>query len=201
MPTPRPLLCAIALAVVSLTSQAASTVYASSAAFLAQVAPGAYTESFDALANPAPGAVPFAGGAYAYSAFAPGDIYLAGGFLGTSLPDEALTITFTSGNVSALGADFYVTDIADTLQAVSVTVTLSDGTVETFTPTSAADSYRGFVSDVAIASLTVSGPGVSLYAGLDNMTVGMATVVPEPASWLLMGVGVAGLLAARRRRA
>lgn len=197
----RPLLSALALALVSLSAQAASTVYTSSASFLAQVAPGAYTESFDGLDNPAPGAAAFAGGSFAYSAFAPGDLYLAGGFLGTSLPDEALTLTFTSGNVSAVGANFYATDIADTLQAVSVTISLSDGTVETFTPTSAADSYRGFVSDVAIASLTLSGPGASLYAGLDNMTVGMATVVPEPASWLLMGVGVAGLLVARRRQA
>ena len=76
--------------------------------------------------------------------------------------------------------------------------TLSDGTFEAFTPTSFATAYRGFVSDLAITSLVIGGPGQSLYAGLDNLTVG-AAAVPEPASWALVGLALAGIAASRRR--
>lgn len=189
---------AIALACLSASSHAAAVLYTTSASFLTHVAAGSYTENFNGLADPPPGAVAFSGGAFAYSAFAPSDIYLAGGFLGTSQINEALTITFAAGNVKALGANFYATDISDTFQAVSMTITLSDGTIETFTPGTLSDSYRGFVSDVAITSLILSGPGGSLYGGLDNLTVGM--VVPEPAGWALTGVALAGLFVARRRK-
>lgn len=191
------LLSAVALAALSASSIASTTVYTSSSAFLAQVAPGYYTEAFTGMSNPPEGAMTFSGGGFSYSAFAPSDLYLAGGFLGTSQISEALTITFTSGNVSSVGGNFFMTDFNDNFQSVSVTVTLSDGTVQSFTPTTLADSFRGFVSTTPISSLVISAPGASLYAGLDNFTVGVSAV-PEPAAWLLMGLGVAGLLVRRR---
>ncbi len=191
-------LAAVALALLSASSLAVTTTYTSSAAFLAQVVPGAYTESFDGLAIPPAGPVPFSGGAFSYSASATGDIYLSGTFIGTSLSEDALSFSFAGGNVTAVGANFFATNISDDFQPVSMTLTLSDGTVETFTPSSLLDSYRGFTSTVPITSLVISAPGAGLYAGLDNLTVG---AVPEPASWALMGLGVAGLLVARRRAA
>ena len=188
------------LALLSASSYAA-VVYNTSASFLAHVAPGSYTNTFTGLSSPPLGSPAlFSGNGFAYSASSPGDIYLEGGFLGTNLPNFPLTINFTSGNVFAIGANFYATNLSDAFQAVSMSITLSDGTTETFTPTSLANSYRGFVSNVAITSLVLLAPGVSLYAGLDNLTVGRAALaVPEPATWLLVGLGLVGLLVARRR--
>ncbi|MBC7938213.1 MAG: PEP-CTERM sorting domain-containing protein [Chitinophagaceae bacterium] len=192
------LLSAAVLAVAS-ASSFATTLYTSSGSFLANIAPGRYTESFNALVNPVPvGPVAFSSGGFSYAVSAPGDLYASGEFLGTSLPNEAVTVTFTSGNVSAVGANFYAVNLSDEFQAVSLALTLSDGTIVSFTPTSVTDSYRGFASNVTLTSLTISAPGVSLYSGLDNLTVG---VVPEPASWVLMGLGLTGLLWARRRAA
>ena len=100
----------------------------------------------------------------------------------------------------AVGAEFFATDINDDAVSTLVTITLGDGTVESFTPTSFAETFRGFTSDVAITSLVISAPGQARYAGLDNLTVG-ALAVPEPSAWALMGLGLAGVLALTRRRA
>ncbi|MCV2355242.1 PEP-CTERM sorting domain-containing protein [Paucibacter sp. B2R-40] len=198
-PTHR-LVAAAVLTLLSASSFATSTIYTSSAAFLGNVAAGSYTESFDSLGEIPLGPLAFNSGAFAYAVSAPGALYASGEFLGTSLPDDALTITFSSGNVTAVGSNFYAVNLSDAFQAVSLTVTLSDGTVTSFTPTSVNDSYRGFSSDVAITSLVISGPGTSLYASIDNLTVGVSAV-PEPSSWALMGLGLGGLLLARRRAA
>lgn len=186
----------LALSAALITSSHATVIYTSAASLLANVTGGSYTNNFDGLSSPAPGAAVFTGGGFSYSAFAPSDLYASGDFFGTSQINEALTITFTSGNVFAFGANFFATDIMDAFQSVSITLTLSDGTTETFTPTSMSDSYRGFLSNVAITSLIIGGPGQSLYAGLDNLTVG---TVPEPTSWALLGLGLIGFLVARRR--
>jgi hypothetical protein len=201
MQTASRLLSAFALTCLSVPSFAATTVYTSASAFLSQLSPGAYSESFTGLGNPPAGPAAFSGGGFSYSASAPGDIYLAGGFLGTSQIDEALVITFTGGNVTAVGANFYATDISDAFQAVPITVTLSDGTVQTFTPASESASFLGFTSTTAITSLVIGRPGPSLYAGLDNLTVGAVAAVPEPGRWAMFALGAAGLLLARRRRA
>jgi hypothetical protein len=191
----------MALTLISTASVAASTVYTSSADFLSHVAAGAYTESFDSLGEDIPGGpLAFSGGAFSYAVSAPRSLYAIGGFLSTNQIDEALTITFNGNNVTAVGSNFYAVNLSNAFQAVSMTITLSDGTVETFTPTSAGDSYRGFSSNIAISSLVISAPGPSLYASIDNLTVGV-TPVPEPSTWALMGLGLAGLLAARRRAA
>ncbi len=192
---------ASALALLSSTSAlAASTVYVSSDSFLSHVAPASYFENFDGLADLPTGAIDFSGAGFSYAVSAPDNLFASGGFLSTNQIDQALTITFTGAKVTAVGANFYVVNLSDAFQSVSVTLTLSDGTTTSFTPTSTLDSYRGFTSNVGITSLVMSAPGVSLYAGIDNLTVGVSAV-PEPASWALMGLGVAGLLAVRRRAA
>jgi hypothetical protein len=194
------LLSAAALSLLSASTFASTTVYTTSAAFLPQVAPGAYFNAFNLLANPPSGPVTFSGSGFSFSASAPNDLILDPGFLSTSQIDEALTINFTSGNVTAFGGNFFAVDFNNTFQAVSLTLTLSDGKVETFTPSSLSNSYRGFVSTSPITSLVISAPGQSLYGSLDNFTVGQTLPVPEPGTLSLWALGVAGLMAVRRHR-
>jgi hypothetical protein len=194
------LLAAAALSLLSASTFAATTVYTSSAAFLPQVAAGSYFNSFTGLADPAAGPVTFSGSGFSFAASAPSDLILTPGFLSTSQIDEALTINFTSGNVTAFGGNFFAVDFNNTFQAVSLTLTLSDGKVETFTPSSLSNSYRGFVSTSPITSLVISAPGQSLYGSLDNFTVGQTLPVPEPGTLSLWALGVAGLMAVRRHR-
>ena len=191
---------AVVLAVFSAGSFAQSTVYTSSSTFLTVVSPGYYTETFNGLSSASSGSFSFGG--FSYVASAPSDIFFSGEFLGTSQIAESLTVTFTSGNVTALGANFFSTDISDAFQSHSLTLSLSDGTVRTFTPISQADSFRGFASAVAINSLVISGTaGTSLYAGLDNLTVGAVSPVPEPTTLALLSAGLMGLRYVRRRNA
>lgn len=199
------LLSAVALAALSASTLAATSTYTTSGAFLANVQPGFYTEDFTSLGRPGPSSpIAFSSGGFTYTISAPGDLY-ANGFLGTNTEYDQLTIDFTSGNVTAVGANFYATIFGDAFFQAEMNIGLSDGTNVSFTPSSVNDSYRGFTSDIAITSLKLTVSNVSfnsLYAGLDNLTVGTTTrdnPIPEPTSVLLAGLALAGLLVARRR--
>ena len=48
---------------------------------------------------------------------------------------------------------------------MSMSISLSDGTVETFTPSSLSESYRGFVSHLAVTSLIWSVPARRFMVG------------------------------------
>jgi hypothetical protein len=189
---------AVAALAVSAAASAQTTTYTTSAAFMANVLPGSYTEGFDDSSFSGDPSASFSGGAFAYTVSAPQGLYGNGTFIGTNFPNEALTITFTGAPVTAVGGNFYATNFSDAFQAVPVTLTLSNGTTTTFTPSSEIDSFRGFTTGLAITSLTVGGPGASLYVGMDNLTVG---VVPEPGTWLLMGLGIGALVLRQSRRA
>jgi len=198
---------ALALVALSLIAPVhAAVVHTSSAAFLPLVAGGAYTETFDTVLSDAPRTLDFAQGNFSYTAFAGRGLYGDGEFLSTSTSASSFTISFTGADVTAFGANFYNTGFDLAFRATEIIIALSDGTITRFSPTSVEDSYRGFTSDVAISSVTLSSVGRENFASIDNLTVGAwigeaPGEVPEPASLGLMGAGLAGLLGVRRRRA
>jgi PEP-CTERM motif len=204
-------LAAAALLALALPAVAATTVYTTSASFLAQVAAGAYTEGFSVGQAGSPPILNYSGAGFSYTAtspggnvYAPGDNAVAGtdGFVGTSSPNTVLVLTFTGGSPTAVGGEFFNTDYFDSFVASAVKLTLSDGSTRLYTPASQAGTYTGFISTLPIMSLTFSAPGPDLYAALDNLTVGRSAVaVPEASTYamLLAGLGVVGLMAGRRR--
>lgn len=192
---------AVALAATSAASALTAT-YTSPAEFLAWVAPGSNTQGFDDPSFSLEPSFKFGGGAFIYTVSAPGGLYGNGIFIGTNFPGESLTVTFTGFNVSAFGGNFYATNIDGAFQATPITLTLSDGTTSTFTPSSATTgSFRGFTTDFpSINSFTIASTG-AVFVGMDNFTVGSVGVVPEPTSYMLFALGLGGLLLARRRQA
>jgi len=190
---------AVAALAVSAAASAQTTTYTTSAAFMANVLPGSYTEGFGDPSFSGEPSADFSGGAFAYTVSAPGGLYGNGILIGTNLPNEALTVTFTGAPVTAIGGNFWATNISDVFQPTPITLTLSNGTTTTFTPTSeGVGSFRGFTSTLAITSLRIASTP-TVYAGMDNFTVG--SVVPEPGTWLLMGLGIGALVLRQSRRA
>ena len=197
--------CLLLLSAVSAQKVSAATVFTSSASFLSNVqpSPGSYTEGFNVeeFGNFASG-LEFSSNGFTYNVVAAGpeplDIYQSGDFIATEATNEVLTINFTSGNVTAVGGNFYLTNVAEQTVVASVTLTLSDSTTVSFSSATSAE-YRGFVSTGPfITSLVMSAPGVNLRNSIDNLTVG-ARIIPEPASVLSMCSGFLLLLQRRRR--
>lgn len=104
-----------------------------------------------------------------------------------------------SGNFNAFG--FYLADPSDV--SANLTLTFADGSSSTSLTTffELANANMGYVTvisdqNIVGATLTLSNTSSNDGWGVDDVTVGN---VPEPGSILLMGLGLLGLGAARRR--
>ena len=117
---------------------------------------------------------------------------------------DQLVFTF-SPNVFAVGGWFLSAE--DTVNPGSFTATIVSGTginattIFTNNTTTYADSFRGWVFDTNIISLTLS--TAPSYSGFPTAADSMTVAVPEPSTYALLGLAAAGLAGyvIRRRRA
>jgi hypothetical protein len=119
---------------------------------------------------------------------------------GTGFYGAVYTTTITFDNpVNAFGAYFSGWQRADQV------ITYTDGSTETLSMPAGDLSLGGLVffgfidAGRSIASITYQ-TVLGDYVGIDDMRFGMAGQVPTPGSLALVGLGLMGLAAARRRR-
>lgn len=194
-----------ALSVCALGASAMADVYSDSASFMANVS-NAYVNGFDDVVFGPVDSLSYSGNGYSYTITAAGGdeegLYNEPGLVSTNLGIDGILITFTGADVTAVGGNFWATDISVLPTGTDIVFSLSDGTTESFTSTGPSD-FRGFTSDVAIESIFIDAPdddpdfGPYYWSTMDNLVVG--NNVPTPGALALLGMG--GLAAARRRRA
>jgi hypothetical protein len=136
-------------------------------------------------------------GGIPWTASAPGDLYAGLGFMSTNNADALLTFTLSRG-VQGVAGNFFATDASfNTLPAI-IGVQLVDGSAYVGYATSAADFVGFYSTGAAIASISVSVPGI-FPAGNDYATVdNLYFAVPAPGAIAL--IGVAGLIGGTRKR-
>jgi len=207
----RPLAVA-ALFCVSGASHAGLTVFTSQAAFLAAVEnPGTDTFTGLSITGSTPSPINRAAGVYTYTASVSTTSFFGAGttanpWLSTNTATDTITFSGFSGGASAIGGNFFGSDISGLFAAGSITLTATDslGATSTQTITGATTtSFLGFVSTGTLSSLTVTSvQPVSgfLWPTVDNLTLAV-TPVPEPETYALMlgGLGALAWVARRRR--
>ncbi len=201
------LLCLLAFAV---TPASAATTYSSATDFFAVIGPDYYLESFDSLATGEEigGPLNFSSGAYAYTASSGGAFYnqdLGGGdvAMSTNTTLYSIIFAFSSGNVTAVGGNFWLTDQTFATITGTTILTLSDGTVVTLVNANSG-TFAAFTTTagVTIASLEVSVNATEdAWVTVNNLTVGsVQDSVPEPATAVLALGGLLAFAAGRRIR-
>jgi hypothetical protein len=184
MTLPTVLLITILLAVPLLAQEMA--VYTNKADFVERVSAGYYFNDFQSFPSGDQSSTNLAllGGTpvFSFTISTTGilnNLYVVGGTLpsgramSTTVESRELLLTFTSGNVTAVGANFFLSDLAENQVDGLLAVTLSDGTSVSFSSSSnGAVEFRGFTTDSGnpISSLRLHAD--SQYATVDNLHVG-----------------------------
>jgi hypothetical protein len=104
-----------------------------------------------------------------------GCLYNDTGLISHNVASDQLVVTFTGDPVTAVGGNFWASDVAVQPTGTEVIITLSDGTTESFTSTGPSD-FRGFTTAVPITSITIDAPDdvVNAWSTMDNLVVGSA---------------------------
>jgi uncharacterized repeat protein (TIGR01451 family) len=139
-------------------------VFTTRESFIAAIPPGYYEEDFAGLQEGTPlDPLPFSGAGISYELLASrpwdpttktGGLFTWPGIVSTNSASDAIVITVTDGQMMAIGANFYSSDIHSTPVDAEIEITLSDGTVETFLSTSRTD-FRGFVGEMPITRIEI----------------------------------------------
>lgn len=155
------ILVSTALVLFSLNSFAAITVVTDKATFTAGISDAAMDDFADmACGDVTLSPVPRTAGSFTYQVTSQFDLYNLCMNPGVAVsPNDALSpLNFEgiTGDASAIGADFFTTDIGGTIVAGSVTllVTDSSGAQAQHTVT-APDTFAGFTSDQTIVSISI----------------------------------------------
>ncbi|HEY6942204.1 hypothetical protein [Dokdonella sp.] len=151
-----------------------AAMYTDRTEFLTHVSAGYYENGFDDAVPGPIASLSYTNGPWAYTVAASSDqLYNDTGLVSTNLAGDSIVVTFTSGAVTAVGGNFWATDINVQPTGTDVTITLSDATTETFTSTGPTD-YRGFTTVAPITSITIDAPdtGGTFWPTMDNLLVG-----------------------------
>lgn len=188
---------------------AQSTIYTSSAAFFANVQ-SSVTEDFTGDSGYFQTGLIFNVGPFSFQVNAAGGdpgadtIYKDGSFIMNNFTQQALTFTSITGDVTAIGGIFLLTDPDVNIISGTMTITLSDLTTTTFTTSANGDDFRGFISPgPTITSIEFSAPSFGAFNTIDNLTLGFAASIPEPSTVAListLGVGVGAYWYRRRNK-
>ncbi len=199
-----PLLAAICSGTIANASLPTALVYSNLTTFAANINPGYGTETFDGLGTGTLGyLINFTNQSFLFNVGTPlapatglfgvtgqgGDVWLS------SNDPETIVFNFTSGNVTAVGGNFFNTDVNGALTSGTLTATINNGTTRTILNANT-NSFLGFTSQTPITSLTLSGDNTT-YLTANNLVVG---VVPEPSSLALAAFGGISVLSMYRRR-
>ena len=115
-----------ALSVCALGTAAMADVFTDSASFMAALS-DSYTNAFnDAVPGPSAD-LNYSNGTYSYTVSADGPafggLYNDTGLISTNNAGDGILVTFTSGNVTAVGGNFWATDISVFPTGTNVTIT------------------------------------------------------------------------------
>jgi hypothetical protein len=204
----------LAIAVLALAagaSHAALTVYTSQASFSAAVTnSGIDTFAGLSITSATPGPLTRSAGSYGYTATATTNDFFGAGstadpWLSVATSTDSIRFSnFTGGTMSAIGGNFFNSNLDGLFAAGNITLVATDASGATLTQTitgASSGSFLGFTSTSAITSLVVTAvqpTSGSLWPTVDNLT--LAAAVPEPETYAMLLAGLAMLAALARRR-
>jgi hypothetical protein len=147
-------------------------------------------------------------GAYNYSVSGSGGVLYGAGtasdpWLSTNWTDATMTFSNFSGGVNALGGFFFGTDLFGNFTPhTMVTLTANDGSMIVYNLTdTTTSSFIGFISSSPLVSVMLSNvTGQQFWPVANDLVLGMAAPVPEPATYamLLCALPLLGLASRRR---